>query len=149
SSPPPHHTPLTGLAVDGKTLRGSRTGDDTVHLLAATRHDTQTVAAQQQVKAKSNEIPAFTPLLRSLDLTSTVITADALHTQHAHAQQVIADGGHYLFIVKGNQYTHPAPPAQSPALARSDPQRPHRRDRPRPPRDPPHEDLHRPPRPAL
>ncbi|MFI6637946.1 ISAs1 family transposase [Nonomuraea fuscirosea] len=105
SSPPPHHTPLTGLAVDGKTLRGSRTGDNTVHLLAATHHDTQTVAAQQQVKAKSNEIPAFTPLLRSLDLTSTVITADALHTQHAHAQQVIADGGHYLFIVKGNQPT--------------------------------------------
>ncbi|MFC5821025.1 ISAs1 family transposase [Nonomuraea harbinensis] len=95
-----------GLSVDGKTPRGSRTPDgSTVHLPAATRHDTQTVLAQQQVKAKSNEIPAFTPLLRSLDLSSTVITADALHTQHDHAQQIIAAGGHYLFIVKGNQPT--------------------------------------------
>ncbi|WP_460716905.1 transposase family protein, partial [Microbispora hainanensis] len=36
-------TALLGLAVDGKTLRGSRTGDRVTHLLAATRHDTQTV----------------------------------------------------------------------------------------------------------
>ncbi|WP_368857806.1 transposase family protein [Nonomuraea sp. MG754425] len=34
-------TPLTILAVDGKTLCGSRTANGTaVHLLAATRHDT-------------------------------------------------------------------------------------------------------------
>ncbi|MEU7916997.1 ISAs1 family transposase, partial [Microbispora bryophytorum] len=96
---------LLGLAVDGKTLRGSRTGGGTTHLLAATRHDTQTVMAQAQVAAKSNEIPAFTPLLRRLDLTNVVITADALHTQHEHARQIIAAGGHYVFIVKGNQPT--------------------------------------------
>jgi hypothetical protein len=53
-------TPLTGLALGGKTLRGSRTA---VHLLTATRRDTQTVVAQRQIDAKSNEIPAFTPLL--------------------------------------------------------------------------------------
>ncbi|MFC5818065.1 ISAs1 family transposase [Nonomuraea harbinensis] len=103
SSPAPHRTPLTGLAVDGKTLRGSRTGDGTVHLLAATRHDTQTVTAQQQVQAKSNEIPAFAPLLSKLDLSTLVVTADALHTQHDNARQVVTDGGHYLFLVKGNQ----------------------------------------------
>jgi hypothetical protein len=34
-------TSLLGLAVDGKTLRGSRTGDSVTHLLAAVRHDTQ------------------------------------------------------------------------------------------------------------
>ncbi|WP_328855054.1 ISAs1 family transposase [Microbispora hainanensis] len=98
-------TALLGLAVDGKTLRGSRTGDRVTHLLAATRHDTQTVMAQAQVAAKSNEIPAFTPLLSGLDLTSVVITADALHTQHEHARQIVAAGGHYVFIVKGNQPT--------------------------------------------
>ena len=98
-------TELAGLAVDGKTLRGSRTGEGVTHLLAATRHDTQIVVAQRQVEAKSNEIPAFTPLLSEVDLTHTVVTADALHTQHSHAQQIIKAGGHYLFIVKGNQPT--------------------------------------------
>ncbi|MEV0971240.1 hypothetical protein [Microtetraspora glauca] len=29
---------LTGIAADGKTLRGSRTSDGAVHLLAATRY---------------------------------------------------------------------------------------------------------------
>jgi predicted transposase YbfD/YdcC len=102
---PPARTPLTGLAVDGKTLRGSRTSDGAVHLLAATRHDTQTVVAQRQIEAKSNEIPAFTPLLSHLDLTGVVVTADALHTQQEHARHIVAAGGHYLFIVKGNQPT--------------------------------------------
>ncbi|WP_165977554.1 ISAs1 family transposase [Nonomuraea diastatica] len=105
SSAPVGRTELAGLAVDGKTLRGSRTPDGAVHLLAATRHDTQIVVAQRQVEAKNNEIPAFTPLLSELDLSNLVITADALHTQHSHAQQIVADGGHYLFIVKGNQPT--------------------------------------------
>jgi hypothetical protein len=91
--------------VDGKTLRGSRTGDGAVHLLAATCHNPQIVVAQRQVEAESNEIPAFTPLLSRLDLTGVVVTADALHTQHDHARHVIAAGGHYLFIVKGNQPT--------------------------------------------
>jgi hypothetical protein len=52
---------LAGLAVDGKTLRGSRTGDTEVHLLPAVRHGDQIVVAQRQVAARSNEIPAFTP----------------------------------------------------------------------------------------
>ncbi|WP_171075202.1 ISAs1 family transposase [Nonomuraea basaltis] len=105
SSRPSARIELAGLAVDGKTLRGSRTPDGTVHLLAATRHDTQIVVAQRQVEAKSNEIPLFTPLLSGLDLSSVVITADALHTQHAHARQIVEARGHYLFIVKGNQPT--------------------------------------------
>ncbi|MFI7704668.1 ISAs1 family transposase [Nonomuraea sp. NPDC049480] len=103
SSRPSVRTELAGVAVDGKTLRGSRTPDGTVHLLAATRHDPQIVVAQRQIEAKSNEIPAFTPLLSGLDLSSVVITADALHTQHAHARQIVEARGHYLFIVKGNQ----------------------------------------------
>ncbi|MGN9846569.1 ISAs1 family transposase [Nonomuraea sp. H19] len=98
-------TSLLGLAVDGKTLRGSRTGDGAVHLLAAVRHDTQTVLAQRQVEAKSNEIPAFTPLLSGLELSAMVITADALHTQAEHARQLVAAGGHFLFIVEANQPT--------------------------------------------
>ncbi|SPL98652.1 Mobile element protein [[Actinomadura] parvosata subsp. kistnae] len=78
--------------MDGKTLRGSRTGDGVTHLPAAIRHDTQIVLAQRQVEAKSNEIPAFAPLLCGLDLSAMVITADALHTQAEHARQIVAAG---------------------------------------------------------
>nr|WP_152992267.1 hypothetical protein [Nonomuraea pusilla] len=55
-------TPLLGLAVDGKTLRGSRARDGAVHLPAAIRHDTHTVLAQRQVETKCNEIPHSHPL---------------------------------------------------------------------------------------
>jgi predicted transposase YbfD/YdcC len=94
---------LTGLAVDGKTVRGSRTDGHAVHLLAAALHDSQTAIAQRQVAAKSNEIPAFTPLLENLDLRGVVVTADAMHTQREHAHHIVAASGHYLLVVKGNQ----------------------------------------------
>ncbi|MCZ4087473.1 ISAs1 family transposase, partial [Streptomyces sp. H34-S5] len=65
-------------------MRGSRTADlPAIALLAAMDH-TGSVLAQRQVADKSNEIPAFRPLLDTLDLDGVVITADALHTQHDH-----------------------------------------------------------------
>jgi Transposase len=95
---------LVGVAVDGKAVRGSRTGEKTaVHLLAAVLHEGQAVVSQRQIAAKSNEIPAFAPLLERLDLRGCVITADAMHTQTGHAEHVIARGGHYILVVKGNQ----------------------------------------------
>ncbi|GAA0974589.1 ISAs1 family transposase [Acrocarpospora macrocephala] len=101
---PANDRDLHGLAIDGKALRGSRTTDGAmVHLLSATLHEGRLVIAQRQIRAKSNEIPAFAPLLAGLDLTGTVVTADALHTQNAHAEQILAQGGDYIFIVKANR----------------------------------------------
>jgi predicted transposase YbfD/YdcC len=95
---------LLGLAVDGKTVRGSRTDSKTaIHLLAAALHGSQTVIAQRQVAAKSNEIPAMAPLLARFDLRGVVVTADAMHTQRKTAKKIVAAGGHYLLVVKGNQ----------------------------------------------
>ena len=94
---------LRAIAVDGKTVRGSRTVTSTaIQLLAAMDHH-GVVLAQRQVASKSNEIPAFAPLLDSIDLTDTVITGDALHTQHAHGTYLRERGAHYLAIVKKNQ----------------------------------------------
>ncbi|MEU0672054.1 ISAs1 family transposase [Streptomyces sp. NPDC006172] len=90
------------IAVDGKALLGSRTRVTRhVTLLAAMDH-TGHVLAQRQVADKSNEIPAFRPLLDSVDLTGTVITADALHTQHAHGTYLRERGAHYIAQVKAN-----------------------------------------------
>ncbi|WP_431607810.1 ISAs1 family transposase [Streptomyces lunaelactis] len=68
-----------------------------------TLHTSQTVISQHQIRAKSNEIPAFAPLVERIDLRGVVVTADALHTQRAHADRIIATDGHYLLVVKGNQ----------------------------------------------
>jgi predicted transposase YbfD/YdcC len=100
------------LAVDGKTLRGSRTTDGVRHLLAVIDHHTGTVLGQRNVDGKTNEITEFAPLLDTLtglnptgDLTDTVITADALHTQRDHVEHLHARGAHWMLTVKGNQPT--------------------------------------------
>lgn len=73
-------------------------------MLAAVDQGTETVCAQVPVGTKTNEINAFSTLLdHFVDLKSKIITADALHTQPAHAHYVNARGSHYMFTVKGNQ----------------------------------------------
>jgi predicted transposase YbfD/YdcC len=95
---------LSALAVDGKAARGAKDpGGKPVHLVAAVRHDTATVAGQRQVATKSNETKAFAPLLDTLDLTNTLVTADAMQTTQANARYIVARHGHYLLPVKGNQ----------------------------------------------
>ena len=100
------------LAVDGKSLRGSRHTDaDGVthpgrHLLAVIDHHTRTVLGQVDVDGKTNEITAFAPLLDTLvrtDLTGVVITADALHTQREHVDELHRRGAHWVLWAKGNQ----------------------------------------------
>jgi predicted transposase YbfD/YdcC len=92
------------IAVDGKTLRGSgHGGHDSRHLLAALDHAHGVVLGQVEVGAKTNEIPLFTSLLDQIEITDAVITADALHAQHAHAQYLTERAAHYLLIVKRNQ----------------------------------------------
>jgi predicted transposase YbfD/YdcC len=99
------------IAVDGKTLRGARRGDGRqVHLLSALDTATGIVLAQVTIDAKSNEIPAFAPLLDAVEqvlgsLTGVLFTADALHTQTSHADEVAARHAHLLVQVKGNQPT--------------------------------------------
>ena len=96
---------LVGVAVDGKTVRGARRPNGTqVQLLSALRHDTGMVIGQRNVENdKTNEILAFAPPLKPLNLAGTVITADAMHTQRKGAEFVLGKGGHYIFGVKGNQ----------------------------------------------
>jgi predicted transposase YbfD/YdcC len=108
------------LAVDGKTLRGSRHTDRAGtevsgrHLLAVIDQHSRVVLGQLAVdltpegkaEGKASEINQFTPLLDSLtgiDLRDVVITADALHTQREHVQDLHARGAHWVLTVKGNQ----------------------------------------------
>jgi predicted transposase YbfD/YdcC len=104
---PPARSPRRAVAVDGKTLRGSgHHGHAQVHLLAVMDHTSRAVLAQTDVDGKTNEITRFRPLLDELDLTDTVVTADALHTQREHADWLVAaKQAAYVLIVKANQPT--------------------------------------------
>ena len=93
------------VAVDGKAVRGAVDDDGRqVFLFAALSHDAQAVLAQRQIPAKTNEITEFVPLLAELDLDGVVVTADALHTQRAHARWLVeGKNADFVFTVKQNQ----------------------------------------------
>jgi predicted transposase YbfD/YdcC len=92
------------IAVDGKTLRGSRSADGTQrHLLAAFDHTYGVVLGQVDVAAKTNEVPMLPVLLADMDITDAVITADALHAVRSHAVYLHERGAHYVLTVKSNQ----------------------------------------------
>ena len=74
-----------------------------MHLLAAFDQVSGVVLGQSVVDGKTNEITAFAPLLDRIDLTGAIVTADALHTQHRHADYLIGRGAHYVLTVKRNQ----------------------------------------------
>lgn len=93
------------IAVDGKTLRGSRTLDAPArHVMTACEQATGVVLASTTVDGKTNEITRFAPLLDQIsDLRDTVITADALHCQREHVTYLAERGAHWILTVKGNQ----------------------------------------------
>ena len=94
------------LAIDGKTLRGSRDGETpAVHLLSAYAPDVEAVVAQMRVDAKTNELKAALEMLAILPIKGRLITADAIQTHRAICAAVIAGGGDYILPVKDNQPT--------------------------------------------
>ncbi|MEV0733601.1 ISAs1 family transposase [Polymorphospora sp. NPDC050346] len=99
------------IAVDGKTLRGSRTTDTAArHVITACDQATGVVLAGIDVDGKTNEITRYAPLLDQIsDLRDTVITADAPHCQREHVTYLAQRGGHWILTVKGNQ---PSPHSQ-------------------------------------
>ncbi len=56
----------------------------------------------REAPGREEPIPAFAPLLDTLDLDNVVVTADALHTEHDHGAYLRMLGAHYLAIVKKN-----------------------------------------------
>lgn len=83
------HDGLQGIAIDGKTLRGSRSDDlPAVHLLGALAHEFHVVIGQIPVDSKTNEIGGIDPLLTALTLEGRVVTVDALLSQREIASTI-------------------------------------------------------------
>lgn len=94
------------IAIDGKTVRGTITGEDPfgLHLLAAYLPGEGIVLMQMVVeKDKENEIVVAPKLLKCLDLRQKVVIGDAMHTQRRLSLQIVEAGGEFVWIVKDNQ----------------------------------------------
>ncbi|WP_347177115.1 transposase [Parafrankia sp. EAN1pec] len=103
-----------------------------MHLVGAVSHGDGRLLGQ--VDAKTNETTVFRRLLRPLDLTNVLVTADALHTVRANLDWLVtAKNAHYLAVIKKNQPTmwaflacpgptsRPAPPPATMATAATRP----------------------------
>jgi hypothetical protein len=85
---------LPGVAIDGKTLRG--TGKEelpAVVLISALSHELHQVLGQGEVPSETNEIKGIMPLLADLVLEGRVVTVDALLTQREIAETIREKGG--------------------------------------------------------
>jgi predicted transposase YbfD/YdcC len=98
---------LMQVRLDGKTVRGAKDAEgNQTHLLAALVGATASravIAAQTEVGVKTNEVPMAQTVLEGIDLTDTVLTADALHTVKATATYVHERGGQFVLPVKENR----------------------------------------------
>src|SRR5438093_11251672 len=104
SLPAAPETPEVAMALDGKTLRGSKKhGAPGTHLLSALAHQVGVTLAQHAVDDKTNEITAVETILEQLVLAGRIVTMDALLTQRHVAQTIVDEGGDYVMIVKENQ----------------------------------------------
>lgn len=92
------------IAIDGKALRGSRSGQTThLHAVSAWACEAGITLAQTFVGEKTNEITAIPELLDMLNLKGAVVTIDAMGTQRAIAGKIVEKQGDYILSVKGNQ----------------------------------------------
>jgi predicted transposase YbfD/YdcC len=93
------------VAIDGKTLRGSKKradGQDALHLLSAYACDAGLVIGQRAVDGKSNEITAIPELLDMLAVKGAIVSIDAMGTQKAIAAKILAKEADYVLALKGN-----------------------------------------------
>ena len=98
--------PETVIAVDGKSLRGSKRTQacqQALHVINAWSCANGICLGQLKVDAKSNEIPAVPELLKLLYLKGAIVTLDAMGAQEATVAQIVDAQADYVIALKGNQ----------------------------------------------
>lgn len=93
------------VAIDGKTMRGSRDGESITHIVSAWCSANNLVIGQVKTDDKSNEIKAIPELLDILYIEGCVITLDAMGCQRDIVKKIIHTGADYVISLKGNQGT--------------------------------------------
>ncbi|HCR5091023.1 TPA: ISAs1 family transposase, partial [Legionella pneumophila] len=92
------------IAIDGKTLRRSYTGDRTtaLHSITAWSKRNGLILAQMRSNGKANEKASVLEMLDLLELKGAIVTADAMNTEKKIAKKIHDKGGDYVLCVKNN-----------------------------------------------
>ncbi len=95
------------IAIDGKTLRRSFSGERStaLHSITAWSKTNGLVLAQRKSAGKKNEHQSVLAMLDILELKHSVVTLDAMNTQKKIAKKINAKGGDYVLCVKDNHPT--------------------------------------------
>ena len=94
------------VAIDGKTICGSKNipnSKKAVHIVSAWAAQNGLVWGELAVNDKSNEITAIPALLKMLELSSCIVTIDAMGPQKEIAKEIIESKADYVLVVKENQ----------------------------------------------
>src|SRR5207302_2356402 len=92
------------VSIDGKTLRGSKDGAvPGQHLVAAYAPLVEAVLVQVKVDAKTNEHKAALELIGILPVKGRIVIGDAIFCQRDLCEEIINQGGDYIFYAKDNQ----------------------------------------------
>lgn len=97
------------LSMDGKVSKGSsRNKENTeeikpVNTMSIYSHNYGVSLIQDYIEEKSNEIPMGPELIKKLNLTNCILTADALNTQKETVTAIKEAHGDYVLALKKNQ----------------------------------------------
>lgn len=94
------------IAIDGKAVCSTgnmQSYKSPLHIVSAYITELGITIGQLATEDKSNEIPTVQALIELLDITGSVVVADALNCQRETAKRVVEGGGAYLLAVKENQ----------------------------------------------
>ena len=98
-------------SMDGKIIKGSSRSELTTEKIMPTNvmsiysHDYGMSIIQDFIEDKSNEIPMGPELIKQLNLSDSIITADALNTQKETVKAIVKAKGEYVLALKANQGT--------------------------------------------
>lgn len=91
------------VAIDGKSVRGSRQGaQGPLHIVSAWACQAGLLLGQVRTRKKSNEVTAIPELLELLKLKGCIVTIDAMGCQKAIAQAIVDAQADYVLALKAN-----------------------------------------------
>ena len=91
------------VAIDGKSVRGSRDGSlGPLHIVSAWASEASVLLGQVRTQEKSNEITAIPELLKLLSIQGCIVTIDAMGCQKAITHAIVDGKADYVLNLKAN-----------------------------------------------